>query len=213
MSRISDIYQAHSSTPFTLCVYEEIGALRLFSSQDPLPSCYFPSPRLSCPLTISLLPFTAVLFSLLKLICLICPLTPPRQLVPIWLNPNLRLSSILHQVIYAENDSIQFNLTTNVCSFSLDTMSQSTARIISAYRNRYASYIAATFKISIEAAESEADYQLATRLTSENPSKLILKESFHIRDDHWAPIPTRYLYRWACDCGWMYGESGRKGCY
>ncbi|KIM95474.1 hypothetical protein OIDMADRAFT_183944 [Oidiodendron maius Zn] len=65
-----------------------------------------------------------------------------------------------------------------------DATSQSTARIVSAYRNRYASYIAATFKISIEAAQSEADYQLATRLTSETPSKLILKESFHIRDDH-----------------------------
>jgi hypothetical protein len=95
-------------------------------------------------------------------------------------------SIVLHIApgIYAENNSIQFNLTTNVCSFSSDTMSQSTARIISAYRNRYASYIAATFNISIEAAQSEADYQLATRLTSKTPSKLILKESLHIRDDH-----------------------------
>lgn len=213
MSRISDIYQAHSSTPFTLCVYEEIGAFASFLRKIRYPHV------ISCLLVFPILwpslyyPSPPSYFSLLKLICLICPLTLPRRLVPIWLNPNLRLSSISHQVIYAENDSIQFNLTTNVCSFSSDTMSPSTARIISAYRNRYASYIAATFNISIEAAQSEADYQLATRLTSETPSKLILKESFHIRDDHWAPIPIRYLYRWACGCGWIYGESGRKGGY
>jgi hypothetical protein len=72
----------------------------------------------------------------------------------------------------------------DVYSSSSDPISPSTARIISAYRSRYSSYIAATFNISIEAAQSETSYQLAARLTPETPSKLIPKESFHIRDDH-----------------------------
>jgi hypothetical protein len=54
-------------------------------------------------------------------------------------------------------------------NFPITTLSQSTDRITSAYRNRYASYIAATFKISIEAAQLETNYQLAPTMRLRNP--------------------------------------------
>lgn len=60
-----------------------------------------------------------------------------------------------------------FNLTTEVYSSSSDRLSKSTAQITAAYRNRYASYLAATFNISLEAAQLETDYQLAPRRASE----------------------------------------------
>ncbi|KFZ17402.1 hypothetical protein V502_04610 [Pseudogymnoascus sp. VKM F-4520 (FW-2644)] len=56
---------------------------------------------------------------------------------------------------------------TPVYSSSSDRLSKSTAQITAAYRNRYASYLAATFNISLEAAQLETDYQLAPRRASE----------------------------------------------
>ncbi|KFY99042.1 hypothetical protein V500_01486 [Pseudogymnoascus sp. VKM F-4518 (FW-2643)] len=56
---------------------------------------------------------------------------------------------------------------TPVYSSSSDPLSESTAQIISAYRNRYASYLAASFNISLEAAQLETDFQLAPRRASQ----------------------------------------------
>jgi hypothetical protein len=100
--------------------------------------------------------------------------------------PKVQPSIVLHvapgNIYTTENASTHFNLATDVDSSS-EPLSQSTAQITSAYRKRYASYIAATFKINIEAAQSETNYQLAPRRASETTSMLISKESFHIRED------------------------------
>lgn len=52
-------------------------------------------------------------------------------------------------------------------SSSSSLLSQSTSQTSSAYRNRYAAYLAATFNISLEAAMSDMDHQLAPRRASE----------------------------------------------
>ncbi|OCK74020.1 hypothetical protein K432DRAFT_387057 [Lepidopterella palustris CBS 459.81] len=63
--------------------------------------------------------------------------------------------------------SIVLHVAPEVSPSSSDPISQSTAHISSAYRQRYASYLAATLNISLEAAQSETDYQLSPRRASE----------------------------------------------
>src|ERR1700722_8003137 len=54
----------------------------------------------------------------------------------------------------------------NISSYLEAPLSQSTAQITSAYRNRYAAYLAATFNINLKADQSETDYQLAPQHAS-----------------------------------------------
>jgi hypothetical protein len=54
----------------------------------------------------------------------------------------------------------------NISSYLEAPLSQSTAQITSAYRNRYAAYLAATFNINLKADQSETDYQLASQHAS-----------------------------------------------
>lgn len=92
---------------------------------------------------------------------------------------------------------------------------QSTAGIKSAYRNRYASYLAATFNISLEAAFTETDIQLAPRRPSHVSEAEVWRSWSAVRadtlsQDVWLPsqlgcvlcllgtrpIFSRFLQRW-----------------
>ncbi|OAF62428.1 hypothetical protein VC83_00731 [Pseudogymnoascus destructans] len=84
---------------------------------------------------------------------------------------NIRIVRPLVDPLYDPDDirlqpSVALQVTPVYCSSS-DRLSKSTAQITAAYRNRYASYLAATFNISLEAAQLETDYQLAPRRASE----------------------------------------------
>jgi hypothetical protein len=78
-------------------------------------------------------------------------------------------SIILHTtpIIASVAQTVPVHLDQKKFSCSSNRLSQTATEVPAAYRNRYASYLAALFNISLEAALAESDYQLTPRRVSD----------------------------------------------